>query len=82
MNYVDPSGHEPKYGEGACYEIDCKNANGTEVTYGNGKGGEPKVNAPKTCQTSGVYCDSENNIDVIIEDTYKYGKIFGYFFRA
>ena len=28
---MDPSGHEPKYGDGACYEIDCKNANGTLV---------------------------------------------------
>lgn len=43
INFNDPSGHEPKYGEGACYEIDCKNANGTLVKDGNGKGGAPKV---------------------------------------
>ncbi|MBI5825230.1 MAG: RHS repeat-associated core domain-containing protein [Chloroflexi bacterium] len=42
VNYTDPSGHEPKYGEGACYEINCKNANGTDVVHGNGKGGKPK----------------------------------------
>ncbi len=40
---MDPSGHEPKYGDGACYEIDCKNANGTPVEDGNGRGGAPKV---------------------------------------
>ena len=45
MNYVDPSGHEPKYGDGACYEIDCKNANGTIPRLGNGEGGVlPRIN--------------------------------------
>ncbi len=39
VNFNDPSGHEPKNGEGACYEIHCKNANGTNVWDGNGKGG-------------------------------------------
>jgi RHS repeat-associated protein len=37
MNFVDPSGHEPKNGEGACYELGCKNANGTTPSPGNGK---------------------------------------------
>jgi hypothetical protein len=41
MNFVDPTGHEPKNGEGACYELGCKNANGTTPSQGNGKGGAP-----------------------------------------
>ncbi|MBI5822918.1 MAG: RHS repeat-associated core domain-containing protein [Chloroflexi bacterium] len=42
VNYVDPSGHEPKYG---CYQSSgntCLNSNGTELKEGNGKGKEPK----------------------------------------
>ncbi len=42
IRFNDPTGHEPKYGEGACYEINCNNANGTKVVDGNGKGGAPK----------------------------------------
>ncbi len=36
VNFNDPTGHEPKYGDGACYGINCTNANGTVVAPGNG----------------------------------------------
>ncbi len=46
VNLVDPSGHEPKNGNGACYDITwgnaCVNANGTLIKEGNGKGGAIK----------------------------------------
>lgn len=55
LNYVDPSGHEPKYG---CYSSDasgnCTNANGTPIKSGNGKGGKMPNCSSSICNPNGI----------------------------
>ena len=77
LKYIDPSGHEPKYGEGACYGINCTNANGTVVAPGNGMpgggggGGEDDNGLPdnliEELMDAGVSEDFLNSVTIVVD---------------
>ncbi|MEK6751810.1 MAG: RHS repeat-associated core domain-containing protein [Chloroflexota bacterium] len=65
LNFVDPSGHEPKYGCYASTNGTCTNANGTPLSTGNGKGGrkekEEEEGDPDLCEMIGEGCGGKGS---------------------